>query len=166
MSEVPEKPTETTLQTFAKTARLSSRKHRVKSAERLERLERVFALMVVGKTERQIAAEMGVSPAGAHAMCHAIIDIYTERRGELADKYRSMELQRLEHATAALAPKVKKGNLLAIDRWVRLSESRRKLLGVDAPTKQAISGPDGGPVRVEFVFPEDGEQPSGDDDQD
>lgn len=166
MSEPGEKPKETTLQLHAKRSRAFSEKHRISSAERLEKLERVFALMVVGKSERQIAVEMGVSPSGAHAMCRAIIDIYTERRGELADKYRSMELQRLEHATAALAPKVKKGNLLAIDRWVRLSESRRKLLGVDAPTKQAVSGPDGGPVRVEFVFPEDGEQPDSDDDPD
>ena len=33
----------------------------------------------------------------------------------------------------ALAAKVRDGNLAAIDRWLRLSESRRRLFGLDAP---------------------------------
>ena len=38
----------------------------------------------------------------------------------------------------ALASRVKAGDIHAIDRWIRLSESRRRLLGLDAPEQTLV----------------------------
>ncbi len=44
---------------------------------------------------------------------------------------RAVELQRLETALLALIQKVRQGDLAAIDRWLKLCESRRRLLGLN-----------------------------------
>lgn len=40
------------------------------------------------------------------------------------------------------------GDLAAIDRFVRLSERRSQLLGIDAPRAVQLTGAEGGPLRV------------------
>jgi len=50
---------------------------------------------------------------------------------------RALELQRLETALHALVSKVHEGDLAAIDRWLKLCESRRKLLGLNARSSRA-----------------------------
>jgi hypothetical protein len=50
---------------------------------------------------------------------------------------RALELQRLETALHALMSKVRQGDLAAIDRWLKLCESRRKLLGLNARSNRA-----------------------------
>lgn len=66
---------------------------------------------------------------------------------ELADKIRYQELDRLELAREAIAEEVKKGELFYIDRWIRLSESIRKLRGLDPASKTEskvqVTGQDG-----------------------
>jgi len=62
-----------------------------------------------------------------------------ETKEEAADLVQ-LEIERLDAALKAVAPKVQQGHLGAIDRWIRLSESRRKLLGLDAPERQKIDG--------------------------
>src|SRR4029078_1889290 len=79
-------------------------------------------------------------------------------------EYRAMELARLDTLALAAAnvlsathPYVSGGKVLkdvtddgprlaAIDRLLRISESRRKLLGLDAPAKTALTNPDGTPA--------------------
>lgn len=41
--------------------------------------------------------------------------------------------------------------LAAIDRAVRIMDRRARLLGLDAPTRKEISGPDGKPIQTEDV---------------
>ncbi len=59
---------------------------------------------------------------------------------EPADDLRKMELERLDVAMQAIFPMVTKGNLLAIDRYLKISERRSKLLGLDLPTQLEIGG--------------------------
>jgi hypothetical protein len=47
----------------------------------------------------------------------------------------ALERARLDMARLSIAPRVAKGKLGAIDRWIRISESERKLLGLDKPFK-------------------------------
>lgn len=58
---------------------------------------------------------------------------------EPADELRKLELERLDKAAAAIVGRVEDGDLQAIDRWIRISESRRKLLGLDGPAKVDIT---------------------------
>ena len=41
------------------------------------------------------------------------------------------------------------GHLLSIDRALRLMERRASMLGLDAPKRQEISGPDGSPIEID-----------------
>jgi hypothetical protein len=50
---------------------------------------------------------------------------------------------------AADAPQWVKLRLEIMDRIMKCMERRARLLGLDAPTRQQLSGPDGGPVRLE-----------------
>jgi hypothetical protein len=57
-----------------------------------------------------------------------------------------MELERLDMAQQALAAHLETGDPQIVNSWVKVSESRRKLLGLDAPTKIAATNPDGTPA--------------------
>lgn len=103
-----------------------------------------------GASYRRIAAELGVSHTQARDdVFEALADLAAHTRDKAAE-YRALELERLELPMEALAPDVERGDKDAIDRWVKLSESRRRLLGLDAPTKVAPTNPAGdGPAKVE-----------------
>ena len=64
----------------------------------------------------------------------------TVRRGFAPDQvaeYRALMLARVERATRAIWPAVVRGDLFAVDRYVRLADRQAKLLGLDAPTRIA-----------------------------
>lgn len=63
------------------------------------------------------------------AACGRLMNIRTER---------AFELQRLELAILALIKKVRGGDLAAIDRWLRLCESRRRLLGLNMKSRKSL----------------------------
>lgn len=112
-----------------------------------------------GKSYRAIARELGVSVSSAH---DAVMRAFRDTLSEPAEQARAVELARLEEAhDAALAVllrehltvshgKIIVGNdgrpliddgptLQAIDRIRALSESRRKLLGLDAPQRHELT---------------------------
>jgi uncharacterized membrane protein YccC len=62
---------------------------------------------------------------------------------ETAQELRQMELEKLEVAERAIWKQVQDGHHGAIDRWLRIAESRRKLLGLDMPLKVAPTDPKG-----------------------
>lgn len=111
-----------------------------------------------GLTYRAIAREMGWSVSSAH---DAVQRAYRQTLTEPAEQARAVELARLEDAhEAALAvllrdhitvshghvvkddqgnPIIDDGPVLqAVDRIRALSESRRKLLGLDAPARVSV----------------------------
>lgn len=117
----------------------------------------------------QIAAELGISKTQAY---ESVKRALKETLQEPADEVRQLELMQLDELARA-ARKVLEGThyvvshgkvvrlvedgppleddapvLAAIDRLVKISESRRKLLGLDIPVKQLI----GGDVQVTYHF--------------
>jgi hypothetical protein len=66
-----------------------------------------------------------------------------ELRNTRAEEYREMELDRLDGLLHALQRKIRRGDAFAIEVARKLSESRRKLLGLDAPMKVAPTNPAG-----------------------
>lgn len=120
-------------------------------AGKAERQARAYDLRLSGLTIRQIAAELGVSYTTVHGDLRREIH---ERIDPLKDQYLQYELDRLDaYQRAALAVLENPGTpvqdfegrvhvimddkkiLGAIDRLVKISESRRKLCGLDAPVK-------------------------------
>ena len=82
-------------------------------------------------------------------VCHEKILIYdyTEELSllrktiqEPANDLRALEIHRLDEALRAIWQEVKKGNLFAIDRFLKISERRSRLLGMDAKTEIALQG--------------------------
>lgn len=106
----------------------------------LERRVKALELRKRGKSYRAIAAVLEISEAQSHRDVHAALAALTELEQASAEEYRQMELERLDVALLALLPKLNAGNVDAVNAWVRISESRRKLLGLDAPAALNVSG--------------------------
>ena len=93
---------------------------------------RVLELRLAGLTYEQIGEQVGLSKAGVRK---AILSAMKRTQQEPADELRELEGGRLDTAQRAIWSQVIKGDLPAIDRFVRISERRSKLFGIDAPTK-------------------------------
>lgn len=126
------------------------------------RREIVLEMRKQGKTYRAIAAAVkqefgddlpdGWDERYAYKDVKRELDRLRKDTAEDAQMIRQLELERLDLALDAILPMVRRGNLGAVDRLIRLSESRRKLLGLDAPQRQEMSGPGGSALTVRVVY--------------
>ncbi len=98
---------------------------------------------VDGKSFREIAELTGISRAHCHRLAQAAMEELQVRTQTDAEAVVALELGRLDVAVAAIMLKVREGHMGAIDRLIRLSERRTRLLGVEGPTKIAPTSPDG-----------------------
>ncbi len=108
-----------------------------------ERRQQALELRKQGYSYRALGAQLGVSQEMARLDVQRSLQTLAELERASADVYRTMELARLDMAMLAIAPGVTKGSIDAVNAWVRISESRRRLLGLDAPQKIAPTSPDG-----------------------
>lgn len=95
-----------------------------------------------GLSYKAIGERMGCSKGTAFARVHRA---FRDTLAEPAEQARAVELARLENAHDTLIellshPKVTAAHIIQIAERIRtLSESRRKLLGLDAPQKVALT---------------------------
>lgn len=89
-------------------------------------------LRIDGHTYRAIAEITGIPLSTVHDRITAAI---TAEVTPKADELRALECARLDGYLARLQSKVAKGDDRAINTAVRISESRRKLLGLDMPAR-------------------------------
>jgi hypothetical protein len=108
-----------------------------------ERRQKALDLRKQAQSYRAIATALGYSVGQAHADVQIALAELAELEHASAAEYRTMEEERLDAAAAAIWPKVTKGDLDAVHAWVRISESRRRMRGLDAPQKIAPTTPDG-----------------------
>ncbi len=115
-----------------------------------ERRAKALELRKHGMPYRAIGAQLGISEAQAHNDVQRALQALAALELDSAAEYRTMELERLDTLTVASARVLSAAGdgmrLAAIDRLLRISESRRKLLGLDAPAKTAFTNPDGTPA--------------------
>lgn len=110
------------------------------------RRNQALELRKKGATYRQIAATMRGTPGVPASYCsaNAYRDVKEElesviaANGEAAESVRVLELMRLDRLLAALDDGIEGGDATSINTAVRIGESRRKLLGLDAPEKQEV----------------------------
>jgi hypothetical protein len=89
-----------------------------------------------GHTYRTIAQNHGYRDAsGAYRAINRLLD---RKETESVTTLRRVETERLDTAQAAVWPKVQRGDLGAIREFVRISERRCRLLGLDMPVQVAV----------------------------
>jgi len=106
-----------------------------------ERRVKAFELRKAGSSYRQIGRALGVSGQTAHEDVQAVLAELAAQRIESAAAYVAIELERLDMAQLALYPHLKTGDPQTIHAWVKVSESRRKLLGLDAQQPIIVEQP-------------------------
>lgn len=102
-----------------------------------ERQKQVLELRKAGFDFRRIAEATGYSgPSGAYkAYRTALKAIYREPAIEALE----LELTRLDDAQAAIWPAVRRGDLQAINTFLRISERRAKVTGIEAPQRVEVT---------------------------
>jgi hypothetical protein len=102
------------------------------------RRARAIKLRVEGNTYQQIADKLECSLYTAHTDVQAVLQERREQAAEDADQVRDVELERLDLGIALVVKQIGKGNLAAVDRLVKLTERRCKMLGLDAPERKLL----------------------------
>lgn len=97
-----------------------------------ERHVQAFELRKQGYSYRDIGAALGVSHKTAWEDVQRVLAELAETRLTSAAAYVDMELEHLDMAQQALHQHLETGDPQIINSWVKVSESRRKLLGLDA----------------------------------
>jgi predicted transcriptional regulator len=105
-------------------------------ARKAERMLAALEYKKAGATERFIAERLGISKTSVH-------NYITEALGELkkqslqnVEEMRTLEGARIDQGRFAIAAKVVRGELDALDRWLKASSEYRKLYGLDVSPKQ------------------------------
>lgn len=103
-----------------------------------ERKEKALELRKAGCSYQAIGDAIGTSKQQAHrTVTAALVEIRTQTAEE-AEDLRRLELERIDALFFEAYSKARQGNLAAIDRCVRLSERRCKILGLDAATRSEV----------------------------
>ena len=109
--------------------------------EAKERALKALELRKKGVRYEQIAQQLGYSNRGsAHKAVMKELELLAKVCREEAAQVRDLELQRLDDLFLAAWKAIADGSESAIDRALRVSESRRKLMGLDAAQKVDVNG--------------------------
>ncbi len=93
---------------------------------------RAVELAAQGMSYDEIAAEVGYSHRGsAH---RAVFKAVAENEAEEVELFRALEIDRLDYYLSRVWAKVEEGDLEAISVALRISDARRRLLGLDCRT--------------------------------
>lgn len=107
------------------------------SAETIRKERDALELRRAGLDYQSIAEQVGyANKSGAFKAVQAAL-----RRGfvEPASDLRDLEAERLDRLQAAVWPAALRGDTKAIDRVLRISDQRAKLLGLNAPTRTDVT---------------------------
>lgn len=108
-----------------------------------ERRRKAVELRRAGASYAHIAAQLGLSKSSVHkTVCRALVALQVDLDDQ-ARLLQAQEADRLDHLQLKLWPRAMGGDVLAIDRVLRLMERRAKLLGLDQPLKIAPTTPTG-----------------------
>ncbi len=125
--------------------------------EAAERRIQSVQLRAAGLSYRQIGAQLGVSHEQARQDVLAGLKAAHQELAEHAEELIALQWERLESTVAGLVAMLKDKGLKpaerqgAIDTLRKVSESQRKLRGLDQPEKRELSGPGGRPLQVELT---------------
>jgi hypothetical protein len=96
-----------------------------------ERRRKMVELRIGGARLQAIGREMGVSAQRVAKILNEELAELSRQRSESTEELRRLELERLDVMHSAIWPRVEGGDLLAIDRALKISERRCALLGLN-----------------------------------
>ena len=102
---------------------------------RARRVE-ALSLRLAGLSYETIGDRLGISEEGARDLVNRTLE---RAESKVVDQERALENARLDRAQAAIWTKVIEGDLKAVDTYLRISQRRAKMNGLDAPTKIDLS---------------------------
>ncbi len=109
---------------------------------RLSKQQQVLELRIMGATYRQIGKQLGISKSRVAELVRQGVDELNEQSRESADQLRAIEHQRLEALWRTLYPaRIASDGTPDPDviiKLVRVSESIRRLWGLDAPEEHHL----------------------------
>ena len=115
----------------------------------VEKQRQALALRYGGATYDSIAQALHyASRQGAQMAVEAALRKTVQ---EPADQLRQLDLGRLDAMLLAIWAQARAGNFEAIDMALKILARRAKLLGLDAPVRQELTGADGGPIELAAV---------------
>lgn len=87
-----------------------------------------------------------------HKRVHDLVQRALDRVPMLeAPAVRKLEMARLEEMWARLQPGMRKGDVRSIEAGIRVMERKARLLGLDMPTKMAMTDPEGQGIPLETI---------------
>lgn len=102
---------------------------------RSEKTADAFELIKEGKSYRDIARELDISPETARKYVKEAMESLAEAEHATAAGYRSLLIERNNLARKGLYPGVKAGDPAAVNAWIKLNQEEAKLFGLYAPDK-------------------------------
>lgn len=124
-----------------------------KTFARVAQIEKAIALRMSGETFVEIGKKMNMTKQSAHQMICQAMEERGQHLAKNVDAVRTMELERLDAMTLALW---KQKNVPgAAATLLKIMDRRASLLGLDAPSKTAMTDPQGNaaPPEIHVHFP-------------
>ena len=104
-------------------------------AQLQERINKAYTLRLSGLTYREIGARLGVS----HVTARKYVTTHlADETLPLVEEVRKMEYDRMMKILDRLEERASEGDDKALSMMLKVSESLRKLLGVDVPVTQTV----------------------------
>jgi len=100
-----------------------------------ERRQRVSALRLMHYTQREIAAELGVSVATVNRDLAVVRAEWAERRSQSYETWVAEELAKLDLIERAILPAAISGDDKAQARLVQFMDRRARMMGLDKPER-------------------------------
>lgn len=104
-----------------------------------EREKQAVQMRIAGADYQAISEALNMSRSGAFKAVKRVLERTRAETNETAPELRQIEQRRLERLILSAMPQAQKGHLGAIDIVRKLSESLRKLQGLDEPQKTDIT---------------------------
>jgi len=127
-----------------------------KRALTAERKEKALLFRIGGKTFAEIGAALGISPQAAYKLVANALDDISQKTAENAEQLRRLEIERLDFMRNAIWGAVIKGDVVAVDRGIKISKRISELMGLDAPVKTDITSDNKAINPVVIYIPDNG----------
>jgi DNA-binding CsgD family transcriptional regulator len=108
--------------------------------EAREREVQALELRKQGASYRAIGRHLGISQTAAHDAVMRVLARFAAQSEKHTRELRQLEVERLDAAMSVVMPLVRRGDLAAVDRLVRLVDARARLLGLNAPAQVEVGG--------------------------
>lgn len=106
--------------------------------EKAAQLEKIMHLKALGMSQANIAKELRISKVTVNKAMPIIREMWKQNAAQSYEDHVANELAHMMELRAVLLPKARQGDAKAIDTLMRISDSARKLMGLDSPIRHEV----------------------------